>query len=212
MQTKTILSTICCALLIMMSCTPSSEPESPEPIVITADSDTAFQNITTWDTIRCPGMKTYQFKWKSTTDGIDTIDVYTFEISTPGEYDVPTPVEYEGETMLAYAPMEHYMLITSPRYDESGQMIPYYYFTSTKVGKEVGNISVGKINNCTPSSSYARDDIYKVYILVQCTVRITPSENGQDLFECRASVVGADKKTLSYHYIVAPIDYNPLWE
>ena len=147
MQTKTILSTICCALLIMMSCTPSSEPESPEPIVITPDSDTTFQNITTWDTILCPNLKIYQIN----------------------------------------------------------------YFTSTIAGNDVGKIIVRKGNICSASESYATVDDNNTCIIRQCTVRITPSENGHDLFECHASVVGRNNK-LMYHYIMGFIDYNPLWE
>lgn len=212
MQKKTILSTLYCALLIMVSCTRTNEPSPPEPVVITAETDTAFQYVTAWDTICCPGMKAFQFTWQTTLDGVDTFDVYTLEIGTSCDYDVPTPVEYEGKTILAYAPMEHYMLITSPRFDESGQMIPYYYFTSTKAGNEVGKINVGKINQCTALDSFANDDEHKKYNIIQCTVRITPSETGQDWFECRASVVSADKRKLSYHYIAAPIDYSPVWK
>ena len=196
--------------VLFVSCS-GDEPKELEKLVITAESDTTLQHISSWDTIRCPNLKIYQIRWQTTSDGLDTMYVYTLEISTPGEYDAPTPVEYGGETMMAYSPMDHYVLVTNPKYDESGQMIPYYYFTSTIAGNDVGKIIVRKGNSCSASESYATVDDNNRCIIRQCTVRITPSENGQDLFECHASVVGRNNK-LMYHYIVGPIDYNPLWE
>ena len=196
--------------VLFVSCS-GDEPKELEKLVITAESDTTLQHISSWDTIRCPNLKIYQIRWQTTSDGLDTMYVYTLEISTPGEYDAPTPVEYGGETMMAYSPMDHYVLVTNPKYDESGQMIPYYYFTSTKAGTEVGKICVKVGKQCSISDSYAGDIDSHIHNIRQCTVRITPSENGQDLFECRMSVVGWDNK-LMYHYIVGPIDYNPLWE
>ena len=211
---KKSLFIVLCALiatLIMVCCSHSNNPEPTEPIVITPDSDTTFQNITTWDTILCPNLKIYQIRWQTTSNGLDTMYVYTFEISTPGEYDVPTPVEYGGETMMAYSPMDRYVLVTNPKYDKSNKMIPYYYFTSTIAGNDVGKIIVRKGNICSASESYATVDENNTCIIRQCTVRITPSENGHDLFECHASVVGRNNK-LMYHYIMGFIDYNPLWE
>ena len=196
--------------VLFVSCS-GNDPKEPKELVITAETDTTLQNITSWDTIRCPYLKISSQRWQTTSDGLDTFYNYLFCISTPGNYEIPTPVEIEGNSMMAYAPFMHYELFISPKYDESGQMIPYYYFTSTKAGTEVGKICVKVGNQCSISDSYAGDIDSHIHNIRQCTVRITPSENGQDLFECRMSVVGWDNK-LMYHYIVGPIDYNPLWE
>ena len=53
------------ATLIMVCCSHPNKPEPTEPILITPDSDTTFQNITTWDTILCPNLKIYQIRWQT---------------------------------------------------------------------------------------------------------------------------------------------------
>ena len=196
--------------VLFVSCS-GNDPKEPKDVVVTPENDTTFQYVTNWDTIRTPKLRISQYRWYLS-DGVDTLgEEYFFDVCPFGVYYDPTEVEYDGGTMIAYAPYREYSILVNPISKETGDIIQYYYYSSTTPSERTGKIYVRKGNICSMNESYAVDEEDRIHVIRQCTVRITPSENGQDLFECRMSVVGWDNK-LMYHYIVGPIDYNPLWE